>query len=795
MLDEKSLKILEFPRVKEILAGFTQFSAARELALNLTPLYDHKVITRLLGEVAEARHLFSLEPGFSIGEAHDIRELTLLASRGKVLDPTSLILIQKTLGSARRMRGKFSRESRDYPLFWDIAQGITPLSDIEDEISRCISPAGEVLDSASEKLISIKQGLKETRQRLMNRLDTIIHRPDTEKSLQDELITEREGRFVIPVKAESRRDVRGIVHDVSNTGATVFVEPMETVELGNDMRELTVAERQEIERILVSLSASVGANEAEISRNVGLLASLELALAKGRYADRVRTIEPTILSPGGSGEKSISKAGILSLVKARHPLLWEKAVPISLEIGRDFSILVITGPNTGGKTVTLKTIGLLSLMAQSGMPVPVGEGTVLPIFDGVFADVGDEQSIEQTLSSFSWHMGNIVRIIKNATPQSLVLLDELGTSTDPDEGAALARAILLYFLSRGTTAVATTHFGELKAFAHTTPGIQNASLDFNPSTFAPTFHLTVGVPGGSNALAIAQRLGLSPEIVASARSMLSRGAEELESLISSMMAEKQKAAALSSELEKEKAQVESDKKSLDRKLKELAAIERSLIQDTRDRLVEKTAELQKEIRRLTTELKKARTLEELEEAKKSLSEVRRGLREEEWLAKARYSRTQQVESNAPDNIVPGDTVWLMDTGLRGIVTTVSGKGELEVQVGNSKIRVSPENVRKVDAVPRAIAPDISIVRTGRVTRVGLELDLRGKRADEVETELDRYLNAASLAGLRQARIIHGLATGTVRQIVRQILSTHPLIKSFRSGGRGEGGEGVTVVEL
>ncbi|MFH0847640.1 MAG: endonuclease MutS2 [Chloroflexota bacterium] len=788
-MDEKSLEILEFPKIREILAQFTSFSVARELLLSLKPVSDYELVTRWLGEVREARALLAEEPGFTAGDAIDIREPVALAARGKVLEPAVLVGIQRTLTSSRQVRASLSRRSQDFPRLCDIAQKITPQPQLEAAISRAITSDGEILDSASERLLGIKQGLRETRQRLLNRLDSLMRAPEMEKLLQETLITEREGRFVIPVKIEARREFKGIVHDLSNTGATAFVEPFETVEMGNELRELSLAEKREIERILAELSASVGVEAATISQNVASLASLELALAKARYADRVKATEPAILPPDKTG-----KDRSLYLNNARHPLLREKAVPVSLELGRDFSILVITGPNTGGKTVTLKTIGLLSLMALAGIPIPAEEGSVIPLFDNIFADIGDEQSIEQTLSSFSWHMGNIVRIIRGTTPRSLVLLDELGTSTDPDEGAALARAILFYFLSRGVMTAATTHFAELKAFAHTTPGMQNASLDFDPVTFAPTYHLTIGVPGGSNALAIASRLGLASEIIENARGMLSRGALELGKLISSLMAEKQNTEALRVELERAKGEAEAEKSAFELKQRELDEGGRRLLRETRDRLVRESAELERELKRIAAEVKRAKTLEAVESAKKSLTSVRRGIKEEDW-AGGRFAGASGV-TTAPDQISPGDTVWVIDTGLQGIVTGVSAKGkQLEIQAGNTRVRVGASSVQKVDAVPRTLSPEVSIVKTSPVARVGLELDLRGKRADAVESELDRYLNEASLAGLSQVRIIHGFGTGTVRQIVRDFLSSHPLVRSFHPGGEREGGDGVTIVQL
>jgi DNA mismatch repair protein MutS2 len=376
---------------------------------------------------------------------------------------------------------------------WDIAKGIENHTDIERLIVRCISPNCEILDKASPELSAIRAQLKETRTVLIKRLETILSTPRGRKIMQEPIIRERQGRYVVPVKVEYRKQIKGITHDVSNTGASMYVEPLSTVDLGNTLRELQTGEKREIERILRSLSMAIGEKEIEILENVSRLAELDMIMAKARYARSVKAVEPSLINPSSDIDK-INPGISIKLVDARHPLLGHKAIPLSVEIGKDFSVLVITGPNTGGKTVALKTIGLLSLMTQSGIPIPASPETRIPIFNNVFADIGDEQSISQTLSSFSWHIGNIVRIIKNATNRSLVLLDELGTSTDPAEGSALACSILLHFLSLKTLTVATTHYADLKAFAHTTPRIQNASFEFDPVSLAPTYHMNGSKP-------------------------------------------------------------------------------------------------------------------------------------------------------------------------------------------------------------------------------------------------------------------------------------------------------------
>jgi len=792
-MDNKSLEMLEFPRIREILAGFTSFSASRELATTLKPQHDHEQISLWLGQAAEARQLLALDPGFSVGGILDIREAVRMAALESVLEPQSLLEIQQTLACLHQLHSSLGKLSGDFPLLWNIAGGIVELRQIEKDIASCLDSSGEVLDTASPSLASIRQQLREIRGQILERLEAIIGSPRGRRILQEDIITEREGRYVILVKIECRHEIKGIVHDISNTGATVFVEPTVTVGLGNALRELVIEERREIERILGILSAEVGAHSDDIAQSIALAAELDLALAKARYAKKIRATEPAIIDSGqGEGKTGVRKACFLRLVEARHPLLGEKAVPFSMEIGRDFSILVITGPNTGGKTVTLKTIGLLSLMAQAGMPIPATEESRLPVFDGVFADIGDEQSIEQTISSFSWHMGNIVGIIRGATEKSLVLLDELGTSTDPAEGSALARAILRHFLSHGILTVATTHYSDLKAFAHTTPGLENASLEFNTVTLTPTYRLTVGIPGGSNAMATAARLGISPGIISDARGMLSEGSQELENLLASLMAEKQRMESLSRELKAERDSLARQNADLEKERQRLKTEERRAIQEARDRIVREAAELHREIRQAAAELRKEKSAARMEQSKQALAAVREQLNSEAWQAKA-----EEAPETDTGTINIGDTVWITEAGLTATVLAVLEETqEVEVQAGRTKMRLGLDSVNKTAAAPAKTAPGMTTARRqpgGQA--VSLEFDLRGKRADEVEWALDGYLNDAVQANIEEARIIHGIGTGTVRAIVRDFLASHPLVKSFRSGERDEGGDGVTIVRL
>jgi DNA mismatch repair protein MutS2 len=795
-LGDRDLELLEFHKIREILAGFTSFSASRELALDLTPLSDEAEVRLRLRQSAEARRLLSLSPDTHIGEVVDIREVVKMATLGKVLDPQSLLEIQKTLGAAHRLKSHLMNLPGELPLLSGLARDIVALDQLVKDISGCLSPTGDLLDTASPKLASVRHRMREVRQELLTHLQAIITSPRWRKIIQEPIVTEREGRYVIPVKVECRRQIKGIVHDVSNTEATVFIEPWTTTEVQNELRELVAEEKDETERILRTLSAEVGAFESEISRNIEIIAEIDLTLAKARYAREAKATEPIIVAAGGSAEtEGHEPGGVLRLVEARHPLLKKKAVPLSVEIGRHFSILVITGPNTGGKTVALKTIGLLSLMVQAGLPIPAQAESRIPVFDGVYADIGDEQSIEQTLSTFSWHIGNIVHIINNASAQSLVLLDELGTNTDPGEGSALARAILLHFLSQGTMTVATTHYTELKALAHATEGMQNAALDVDPATMAPTYNLTVGIPGGSNALATASRLGLPAEIITRARHMLSAGAQEIEALLTHLVTEQRNVESLRHSLEKELNEAERSDEDLKNRLRQLEEDRRRIIKQTCDQIVQEAAELQMKIREAAAELRKEKSRERIEQAKKALAEAQEQLDAGVWQARLAVG-IEGIEAEAGP-ITAGDTVWLKDAGVPATVLSVSEeRGLIEVQAGKVKMTLRLDSVEKgIPSTGEVKMGGALIRREMRKPRVSLELDLRGKRAEEVEPALEDYLNEASLCGLSRVRIIHGIGTGTVRQIVREILASHPLVASFQPGEQGEGGDGVTIVSM
>ena len=782
-MDSKSLELLEFPKVRELVAGYTSFQAGRELAVSLQPLNDRAEITKRLEESGEARRMLEEDSSFTIGAITDVRESVKLAVLGKVLEPLTLLEVKDTLAAARQVHRGLERHSSEFPRLWSIASGISGMPDLERDIDRCFNPSGEILDSASPQLASIRHRLRKTRESLISRLEATLQSAKGKRIVQEPIITEREGRYVIPVKVEHRKDIRGIVHDMSNTGATLFIEPWSTLELGNELRQLRSEEKYEIEGILGDLSQRVAGRAESIARNVGLVAQLDLIMAKAKYALAARAFEPILESPNAASP-------VLRLVNARHPLLGDKAVPMSVEMGRDFSILVITGPNMGGKTVALKTVGLLSAMALSGLPIPASAESSVPLFDGIFADIGDEQSIEQTVSTFSWHVSNIVRIINDSTNRSLVLLDELGASTDPAEGSALARSIMLYLLSRRILSVATTHFDDLKAFAHTTAGLRNASLDLDPITRLPTYHLTVGIPGGSNALAVAEHLGLPPSIVNGAREMMGKGTQELDLLLRDLGKERARVAQLRREIESERKSMHEREADIEDRMTKVKAEERRLIEKARDLIMTETSTLQRDIRLAVSELRSARTKEGIERAKNALAAVHAQLKTGPWQPET------HDEAAEDGSIKPGDTVLLKEANLRAIVLSVSpGIGQAEVQAGRAKLTIGLSGLEKVGAGEVTSKARLVSV-TKQVSRpVSFQLDLRGKRADEVEFALDSFLNTASVSGVNEVRIIHGMATGTVRKIARDFLSSHPLVRSFRPGDKGEGGDGATVVKL
>ncbi len=821
-IPQHTLAILEFDKVRERLAEHTAFAASREMALALVPSDEPLDVRRALQATDAARLLYDNFPEVTIGGARDIRAAVRKAQRGGIMEPLTLLDVAATLGSMRQLRTRLLRLPEDHylPLI-DLAWQLVEREDIEATIERTVDPGGNILDSASPALRRIRGEIRVAYDRLMDRLNGILQSSQYASALQEPIITVRDGRYVLPIKASGRRTLRGVVHDQSNSGATLFVEPLQTVELNNRWRELQLAEQEEIERILREISDSIAADGERIVHAVDALAELDLLFAKGRYSAALDGVAPEIVEastslpdrPGQLSEGDDPEAlpdrpedAPLYLRRARHPLLDRSTVvPTNVWLGGSFRVLLITGPNTGGKTVALKTTGLMALMAQAGMHIPADLGSRLPVLRRIFADIGDEQSIEQSLSTFSSHMRNIIAILRilgmdpaepGSVPDSLVLLDELGAGTDPTEGAALARSIVERMLHVGAMCIATTHYAELKVFAHNTPGVINGSVEFDQETLRPTYKLMIGLPGRSNALAIATRLGLQPELVERARSFLSAENEQVEDLLASIAREREEAAAELGEARERRVEAE---RAAERLREEQATFER----EREQRLEAYERELDQQLRGARQELRRLRddmrsvslTREWLQQAEDRLRTVG------EEAEQGRRGRQQHESAGPPPQqpprpLQPGDRVHVASVKLDGELLAVDeNTGEAEVQVGGFRMTVDLRELRRLkgSAPPERRAPAVAAPAPSR--DVSMQLDMRGMRAAEVEALLERYLNDAYLSNLTEVRLVHGKGTGALRKIVRDTLSSHPLVASFAGGIDGEGGDGVTVAKL
>ena len=782
---------LEFPEILRRLAEQCRYSVAAERARELGPSGDPSQVRYLLDVTSEAVELLTAVPDLTVGGARDIRSHVERAEKGGRLQPADLLEIGDTVSAARTLRKTLFRlpeaESR-FPLLLEFAEHLADLPDLEADINRSIGPRGEVLDTASEALGRIRREVRIAQSRLMDRLQRIVSGGRYAAALQDAIITTRDGRYVIPVKAEARAQVPGIIHDTSASGQTLFIEPMEVVELNNKWREAQLAEQHEIERILDALSQRVGQHAHSLISTVEAIAALDLAMAKARLAFAQRATRPQLWSGPPESENGHPTHRV-ALKQARHPLLDPKTVvPIDIHLGETYRILVITGPNTGGKTVALKTVGLLALMAQTGLFVPADEGSVLSVFPAVFADIGDEQSIAQNLSTFSAHMRSVIAMLHAVTPDSLVLLDELGAGTDPQEGSALARALIMRLLELGPLVIATTHYSELKAFAYQTPGVENASVEFDVKTLAPTYRLTIGVPGQSNALAIARRLGMPKEVLDQAAALLNPDAIRADTLLQDIRRRRDEAEAALRRAEQVRREAEQLRREVERELRE-AERERATARE--EALQEAEAELA-QVRDLLRRLERERSMGGV--AREQVEERRQ---EAEQAAEAvRSFRRRRVQSSArpqAGEIRPGDRVRLTRLGQEGEVISVED-GFAEVQLGSLKLRQPLESLERLGRAKTQSTPRV-VFQPAAPGHVPMEIDLRGQRVADIEAELERYLDDAYRAGLPLVRIIHGKGTGALRQAVRDVLSASPLVARYELAEPQLGGEGVTVAHL
>lgn len=814
-MEQKTLNVLEYAKILDAVASRCQFSTSRELAFAMNPSTNIDQITRWQKETSEAKKLLSIHD-LSVGGARDIRKQILLAQRGGVLNEQELLDIKYTLISSRELRAFFINKSKSeqegtlnptYPTLSEHALGIVIPSGVIDAVSKTISDKGEVLDHASDKLRSIRSELHIARNRLLSRLQQYLGDQKTAPMLQENLITQRDGRYVIPLRAEFKGQIKSIIHDQSSSGATLFVEPLAVVEMNNTLRELELDERNEVRRILAELSALVGEGGQDMLETLNAIATIDLILAKAKYAEHLDASEPILVF-----RKSKQSDVSIQIHKARHPLLDPKtAVANDIIFGTSINTMIITGPNTGGKTVTLKTIGLLVLMAQCGLQIPADSGSVLPVFKAVFADIGDEQSIEQSLSTFSGHMTNIVSILQKADENSLVIFDELGAGTDPQEGSSLAISIVKHLLEKNITTLVATHYPELKTFAHNTPAVVNASLEFNVGTLKPTYRLTIGLPGRSNAFAIASKLGLPQPIIEDAKQGVDPVNLRADKLLDDIRKERNRAS-------KEREKMTKNRQKYDEMLKELST-RLEQIEDERLRtLLSAKAEhelelevLKKNISRLRGEYRKLlKPIQQIDELSAKVEKV------EERVNAPVVRKIEEEPKNRIDqrDIKLGDKVHMPNLNSSGIVTALS-IDEAEVQIGNMRIRAklkelsrSAENAleptsteerrqKRIKKMASNLSKDTSDDSAKRSFATGLsvELDLRGQSSEDALSILSDYIDKAYLAGAPYSRIIHGKGTGKLRQEVRKYLQEHEYIASFEEGHPNEGGEGVTVVKF
>ncbi len=790
-MDAKMLHILEFDKVREQLAGFCAFSVSKDRARTLHPLTKLEPARAALAATAEARALLELDPQAGIGGARDISPLLEGARRGQTLTAGELLDVKSTLHSARGLLHLFKRKESEYPALCELALAVYEPPGLLEAIGRAISDRGDVLDSASEKLGQLRAQVRITHDRLLARMQALLANERIAPHLQEAYITQRDGRYVLPLKAESKGKVKSVVHDVSASGATIFAEPLQVVDLNNEWRELQLAERAEELRVLAALSHQVGEQAEALAATLTAIAEIDLQFAKAKYAEALNASQPT-LEPMRPAKDAPHPGLRLQLRQARHPLLNpETVVPVDVDLHESTYCLIITGPNTGGKTVTLKTVGLLALMAQSGLHIPAEPGSVISLFKDVLADIGDEQSIEQSLSTFSGHITNIIKILKRASRETLVIIDELGAGTDPQEGAALARAILAHLVEQRVPTFVATHYPELKAYAHATPGVVNASVEFDLHTLRPTYRLTIGLPGRSNALAIATRLGLPEDIIAAARQTIDPAELRADDLLDEIHRQRELADTHRKAAEQARREAEELQAELAEQLEAIEDERLAVLEAARQQALTETETLQKDISDARRALARARQpLAAVEEAAAAAEELQ--TRVETPLVRQRVA----APSVARRAIRLGDRVTLRSLGRDGVVNALS-EDEAEIMIGNLRIRVELYDLDLVDSQPakKESAVPLDIIARPNAPSPGVELSLRGQTVDEALEALDRYLDSAYLAGLPYVRIVHGKGTGKLREAVRRELKGHPHVERAEGGGPTEGGDGVTVAHL
>ncbi|MTI49506.1 MAG: endonuclease MutS2 [Firmicutes bacterium] len=791
-MNSKTLRVLEYDKIKRMLVEKAESQLGKQVAEKLMPSTEIKEVEYIQKETHEAVNIIIRRGRPPLGGIHDVLSEVKRAEIGSSLMPGNLLRIADTLRAARRLRSFIKQDKQDkdskYEILQDVILSLNSYKDIEESIFNAIISEEEISDNASTTLKNIRRQIHSKNSAIRNKLNSIINSSTNRKYLQDALITIREDRFVVPVKQEYKPNFPGLVHDQSSSGATLFIEPMAIVELNNDLKELKLKEKAEIERILAELTEMVAVEGHGIRENQKQLSHLDFVFAKAKLSLEMNGTKPLL-----------NDSGYIKIKAGRHPLLKEKeVVPTNIHIGEDFTTLMITGPNTGGKTVTLKTVGLFTLMAQAGLQVPAEYGTQMAVFDNLFADIGDEQSIEQSLSTFSSHMTNIVEILKNVDENSLVLFDELGAGTDPTEGAALAMAILNYLHGKKIRTIATTHYSELKIYALTTEGIENASVEFDVETLSPTYKLLIGVPGKSNAFEISMRLGLQDFIINDAKELLSKENVEFEDVLASIEKDRRLSEENREESERLKEEVNKLKANLDKEKEKIDAMKQRLIREAKSeaRKIVKEAKAEAEyivdeIKNISSEIEKDRR-KKLQEAKDKLKTKLDDI--EGDLVENVLSKKSK---KPPKNVKEGETVKLINLNQVGtVINPPDSDGNLVVQVGIMKVNAHISTVEKAkDNSQSATSAKTKTMIRAKSKSIKNEIDLRGKNLEEAILDVDKFLDDVYIAGLGQVYIIHGKGTGVLREGIKQLLKTHRHVKSYRLGKHGEGGTGVTVVEI
>ena len=792
-MNQKALETLEYKKIIAQLKREMGSAASAKLADELTPLTSEKIIKEELRSTTEAVDLIVRKGPLPTGGLYDIREALLLAKKGGSLTMRQLLEVQNVLGISSEVVAFMHDDALpELKYIGEMVDLIVEFTALEKEISRCILTEDEMADNASPKLKDIRRSIHQQNQAIKNKLSRIITSSSNKTYLQDAIVTMRDGRYVIPVKQEYRSFFPGMVHDQSKGGATLFIEPQGVVELNNKLRELEVEEQLEIARILAELSSRVAEHYREIRSNLELLTKLDFIMAKGKLSCKMHASEP-----------KIDIDGELRLISARHPLIeYKKVVPVDIRIGGDYRTLIITGPNTGGKTVSLKTAGLLVMMAQSGLHIPASHASTLPIFGEVFADIGDEQSIEQSLSTFSSHMKNIVSIIDKASYDSLVLVDELGAGTDPTEGAALAIAILERFYDSGALTMATTHYNELKKYALATSGVENAAMEFDVETLTPTYRLLIGVPGKSNAFEISKKLGLSESVIERASEHIKHGDMEFENVISSIEDDKRKAAADRLDAESMRAEIEERLKKLEEKEKAISEKRADIIAEAKREareLLRETKSAVKDVQKDLRRLQKSGAHTNLNTG--ALEKSRRKINEAEDLVSEKVVKQVNSEPVSADTLKIGDRVKLLTIGQNGTILSLPDeKGNLMINIGALKVKAILQDLMLInegkDRKPQAKSSSKygSLLRS-KSSSVSASINVMGKNLEDALADVEKYLDDVYMAGLDMVSIIHGRGGGILKDGIRQMLKRKKYVDSYGAASYNDGGEGVTVVRM